>query len=241
MTEQGNRKTGNAKIARPTRCFVSYYDIFTLEHETKRGGGPSNEVENPKPQGGVCMASITTTPGDLGTYRPSAISWGSIFAGCFIFLAIEVTFGLLGMAIFASAANPNAAAIGGMSVGAGIWVVVLSIIAMYFAGKTASRVSGTTTRTLGMYHGLVTFGMSIFATILVAALTVGSTVAGNATLSRFSNNTLASAISTSGWWIFFACLLGMIAASIGGSHGVNRELKAQVTTTPIDRERLRAA
>ena len=157
-----------------------------------------------------------------------------------MFIAIEVTFGLLGLAIFASAANPNAAQpVAGMSVGIGIWTVVLSIIALYFAGRTASRLSGTLKRTIGTYHGLVTYGMSIFATVLIAALALGSTVAGNAGISHVGNTALASAVATSGWWIFFACVLGMIAAAIGGSQGVQSEVRPATT---IDRERnLRAA
>jgi hypothetical protein len=186
------------------------------------------------------MSSITTTPRDLGAYRPSAVSWGSIFAGCFMFLAIEVTFGLLGLAIFASAAAPNAAhPVSGMSTGIGIWTVILSIIALYFAGKTAGRLSGTTNRNIGIYHGLVTFGMSIFATVLIAAMTVGSTTTAGTNLTQYSNNTLTNAVSTGGWWIFFACLLAMIASAIGGSHGA-REEAAPVAT--IDRDRnIRAA
>jgi hypothetical protein len=160
-----------------------------------------------------------------------------------MFLAIEITFGLLGVAIFATAANPNAAQpVGGMSTGIGIWTVVLSIIALYFAGKTASRMSGAVTRNAGLYHGLVTFGLSLFAAILIAAMTLSSTVAGSASITHVGSNTLASAISTSGWWLFVACVLGMIAAAIGGSHGVRNELRTSATTTTIDRDRnLRAA
>ena len=186
------------------------------------------------------MASITSSPTGVSVYRLPAISWGSIFAGAFVFLAIEVTFGLLGLAIFTSAATQGSApAIGGMSVGAGIWTIVLSMIALYFGGKTAARVSGATTSSLGLYHGLVTYGMSILATILIAAMTVGSTIPGNGTLSRLGNNTISGTLSTSAWWIFFACLLGMISASVGGTHGA-REPRAPVAN--IDRDRnLRAA
>jgi hypothetical protein len=187
------------------------------------------------------MATTPITPGNAIIRRVPAISWGSIFAGTFVFLAIEVTFGLLGMAIFATAANPRTAhPVGGMSVGIGIWTVVLSIVALYFAGKCASRLSGAIDRNSGLYHGLVTFGMSIFAVILVAALTLGSTVPGNASLSQVGNSGLESMIATSGWWIFIACLLGMIAAITGGTHGASPEVRASVAD--IDRERnLRAA
>lgn len=163
------------------------------------------------------MASTTVTPSEYGL-RSSAVSWGAIFAGTFMFLAIEVTFGLLGTAIFASAANPNAGH-GGINTGIGIWAIVLSFMAMYFAGKTASRLSAAPTRNNGLYHGLVTFGMCLFATILVVALAIGSTTSGNTGVTQVGNNTVASAIATAGWWIFFACLAGMIAAAVGGTHG----------------------
>lgn len=61
--------------------------------------------------------------------------WGAIWAGVFTFIAIWSVFGLLGMAIFASAANPNAQnPVTGMSAGMGIWAVVLTFIAMYVGG-----------------------------------------------------------------------------------------------------------
>ena len=182
------------------------------------------------------MGSTTAFPSDPAVFRSSAVSWGSIFAGTFVFLAIEVTFGLLGLALF-GAANPGAVhPVAGMSFGIGIWTVVLSIIALYFAGRTASRLSGTSTGNIGMYHGLVTYGMCIFATVIIAAMTLGSTIAANANATNVSNNYLINAVSTGGWWIFFACLLGMIAAVVGGSQGLRRELRTPATT--IDRERL---
>jgi hypothetical protein len=186
------------------------------------------------------MATLSTAaPRDLGLYRHSELSWSAIFAGCFMFLAIEVTFGVLGTAIFASAANPRSAnPVGGMSTGIGIWLVVLTIISMYFAGKTASRVSGTNDRNLGMYHGLVTFGMSIFATVLVLSMAMGSS-ASTVNPGRFGAGTIANAVSTAGWWLFAALVLGFIAASVGGTHGVQSSRNAQEPVN-IDRN-LRAA
>ena len=55
----------------------------------------------------------------------SRMSWPAIFAGTFVFLAIEVTFGVLGTAVFASAANPASThPVTGMSAGIGIWLVI---------------------------------------------------------------------------------------------------------------------
>lgn len=144
-------------------------------------------------------------------------SWPGIFSGTFLFLAIEATFGMLGVAIFVSAvshaANP---ANRGIGIGAGIWTVVLSIIAFYFAGKLASTYSATTTRNAGMYAGLVTYGMSVFTTLLIGAFMVGNPVTPG--VSGYPLNVL-DFIVAGGYWLFAAMFLGMIAAASGGIHG----------------------
>ncbi len=154
----------------------------------------------------------------------SYFSWASIFAGTFVFLAIEVTFGLLGAAIFASASNPGQAhpVGGGISAGLGIWMVILSIIALYFGGKTAGRLSGTTDSNRGMYQGLVTFGLSVFTTILVIAMSLGSTIhAGTLNPQNYGPATVADVVAKGGYWLFVGLVLSMIAAGIGGAHGAS--------------------
>jgi hypothetical protein len=154
--------------------------------------------------------------------RESYFSWSSIFAGTFIFLAIEVTFGLLGAAIFASASNPAQArpVSGGVSAGLWIWMVILSIIACYFGGKTAGRLSGAVDSNGGMYQGLVVFGMAIFTSLLVMALSLGSTVHNGAVNSaNYSARTVADIVAKGGYWLFVTLVLSMIAAGIGGAHG----------------------
>lgn len=136
-------------------------------------------------------------------------SWSGIFAGTFLFLAIESTFGVLGVAIFGLplVGTRN-------SIGIGIWMVILSIIALYFAGKLASRISGAVTRNIGMYDGLVTFGMSILASVLIVGTLLRNAVGGGAVSLRFSNSTIAG-----GYWLFVALVLAMISAASGGIHG----------------------
>ena len=147
----------------------------------------------------------------------SRMSWPAIFAGSFVFLAIEVTFGVLGTAVFASAANPASThPVTGMSAGIGIWLVVLSIIALYFGGRAAGSLSGTTNSHVGMYHGLVTFGVSVFTSIVVLAMVLGSTPAAN--VANAGAATVGSIVATAGYWLFVALLLGMIAAAAGGSQ-----------------------
>lgn len=152
---------------------------------------------------------------------PRGFSWSGIFAGTFLFLAIEATFGILGVAIFASATNPASAnPVGpGISAGVGIWMVVLSIIALYFGGKLASRMGGATTRNMGMYAGLVTFGMCIFTSVLTTALVLGSTVGGTTGIGFASPTRITDMLTTGGYWLFVALVLAMISAAAGGIHG----------------------
>jgi hypothetical protein len=157
--------------------------------------------------------------------RGSELSWSGIFAGTFVFLAIEVTFGMLGAAIFATATSPNSAnpVRPGVSAGFGIWMVVLSIIAMYFGSKAAGRLSNSVARSSGTYIGLVTFGMSVFASILIVAMTVSSATAGAAVQANATARSVVDVVTTGGYWLFVTLLLAMIAAVSGGRHGVKTD------------------
>ena len=134
-------------------------------------------------------------------------SWSSIFAGTFVFLAIETTFGLLGAAVF-----PGVHTGGTLGAGPGIWMIILSIIALYFGAKAAGHLSGELRRLNGMYYGLVTFGLSIVACVVIAALIVGNSPnAGSASLTMLDANAA---------WLFVTLILGGIAAGIGGAQAI---------------------
>lgn len=144
--------------------------------------------------------------------------------------------GALGLAIFASAANPQAAApVAGMSVGIGIWMIVLTIIAMYVAGRETGRLAGVNNRHDGLVHGMIMFGLSVVAALILTvlggnALSGGSGVAGN-THSPY----ILTAFAGIGWIGFVALFLGWLAAMGGASSGVTqkREVKPVVNTREI--------
>lgn len=170
--------------------------------------------------------------------RYPRFSWSAIFAGTFVFLAIEATLLVLGFAIFASAANTGNT---GWVPGTGftIYTTIISIIALYFGGRAAGRLSGATSRNVGTYHGLVTFGMSVFTTILVAGIALGSTVAGTSQMANAGPQRVADLLVTGGWGLFVALVLGMAAAAMGAAGEVSAHLRAPVSTT--ERQTLRPA
>lgn len=156
---------------------------------------------------------------DLG---PGTTHWGAIFGGTFIYIAVMSTFGLmLASAIFASA--------GWSSLGFMIWNAVVAIISLYIAGRATSHLAAVADKGIGMWHGLITFGMSFLASVIVlgivfltAAPYSGAVGTGtsNATLGR----DLISVASTGGWALWCAMILGFIAAAMGGSQGARENV-----------------
>lgn len=146
--------------------------------------------------------------------RRTGVSWSSVFAGTFVFLAIETTFLALAAAIFPAA--PRMATLGA---GPGIWMIILSIIALYFGANAAGHLAGAVRKFDGMYHGLVTFGLSIFACVLIGTMLMGNTANPSALLGWIDANAA---------WLFVTLILGGIAAAIGGTHGVPEPIKRPV-------------
>lgn len=165
--------------------------------------------------------------------RPaSRVSWSSIFAGTFVFLAIEITFGVLRVAIFASATNPASAnPVGsGISLGLGIWMLILTIIALHFAGRVASSLSAVADRASGMWHGLITYGLCLFTTLLIASMSIVSTASATTAVNP-TEGYVVHAITTGGWWLFFILVCGMIAAAVGGAHATRM---GSANVAPLD-------
>jgi hypothetical protein len=167
--------------------------------------------------------------------KPRA-DWGAIWAGVFTFISIWSVFGLLGEAIFASAANPNAPnPVSGMSVGEGIWGVVLTIIAMYVAGRETGRLAAVTNRHDGLVHGMIMFGLSVAAALVIItigglALSGGTGIAGTA-----HNPYILQVFADLGWIGFVALLLGWLAAMGGASTGAQHRVQAERPVEEIRR------
>ena len=100
-------------------------------------------------------------------------NWGAIWAGVFTFFAIWCVFGLLGISIFA---NRNATT---ETVGMGIWAVILTIIAMYVAGRATGHLARIGNSRDGLIHGVVMFGLTVVGALAITMLAANSiTVAG---------------------------------------------------------------
>jgi hypothetical protein len=174
------------------------------------------------------MANLTYQTESVGPVRRT--HWGAIWAGVFIFAAIWSVFGLLGMAIFSSAANSatgNPAS--GTNVGLGIWAIILSIIAMYVAGYQTGRLANVSDRNDRLIHGMIMFGLSVAAIVVVSAM------GGYVSSSASANNVYGYHGSTgAGWETFLAFFLGWLAAMIGATSAGAGKLQMDTTSNVRD-------
>ena len=86
------------------------------------------------------------------------ISWGAIFAGVVIAVAVQLVMGILGTGIGLSMVDPTDGSTPGASgfgIGAGIYWLITTVIALGAGGYVAARMSGVTERFDALVHGLV--------------------------------------------------------------------------------------
>lgn len=149
-------------------------------------------------------------------------NWGAIWAGVFTFMAIWSVFGLLGMAIFASAnSNPQHP----VSLGMGIWAIILTIIAMYVAGRATGRWAAISNSRDGVMQGMVMFGLSVASILVISFWTGMGTAAG-------LHSHLSDMSAELSWIGFISLFLGWLAAMAGASagamHRISPALQQQV-------------
>jgi hypothetical protein len=177
------------------------------------------------------MAALAFENQNMAVTR-SRIDWGAIWAGLFTFIGIWSVFGLLGAAIFASAANPNSARpISGMGVGMSIWAIVLTIIAMWIAGMETGRLAAASNRHDGVLHGMTMFGLSMAAALLIVVLG-GMGMTGSAESAVHSGYFL-DIVSGLGWAGFLSLFLGWLAAMGGASVGARPKVVAEKNVQPM--------
>jgi hypothetical protein len=109
------------------------------------------------------------------------ISWGAVFAGVALALAVQFLLNLLGVGIGAAvidpatADNPNPST---FSIAGGLWFVVSGIVAAFAGGYVASRVSGRPSKATGSYHGLISWAVTTLVVLYLLTTSVGILVGG---------------------------------------------------------------
>src|SRR5258705_2646469 len=124
----------------------------------------------------------TTTPsgGDLH-HANRRISWAAIFGGVALVVAVQLLLSLLGAGIGLGTVNTNLGSTptaSSLGIGAGVWWVVSSCIALGLGGYVAAWLAGIEIRFDGMLHGLITWGIATLLTIYLLTSAIGGLIDG---------------------------------------------------------------
>ena len=121
------------------------------------------------------------------------ISWSAIFAGAVIALAVQLVLTLIGAAIGlatldgAGGDSPSGTAIG---FGAGLWLLISSVISLFIGGYIAARLAGIGN---GWLHGLTTWGLVTLLTAVLLSTAIGGIIGTASGLTNFARNLGADA------------------------------------------------
>jgi hypothetical protein len=122
---------------------------------------------------------IVRDVGPLGALK--RISWGAVIAGVVLALVVQLLLGMLGLGIGMSTVDPaagdtpSAQAVG---IGAAVWWVVTSLVALFIGGWVAGHLAGIPERLDGTLHGLLTWAVTTLFTLYLLSTAVGNLVGG---------------------------------------------------------------
>ena len=134
------------------------------------------------PRRAPVLETTTTTMGG-GSHVHRRISWGAIFGGVILVVALQLLLSLLGAGIGLDTVNTNAGTTpdaSSLGIGAGAWWVVSSIIALAFGGYAAAWLAGIELRWDGVLHGLITWGIASLLTVYLLTSAIGGIIGGGA-------------------------------------------------------------
>jgi hypothetical protein len=109
---------------------------------------------------------------------PPRVSWGAVFAGGVVAVAVGAMLNILGLAIGATTIDPatpgDSPSAGALGLAGGIWLLVANLIGLAVGGYVAARLSGTSDDTDGVLHGLSVWAVGF----LLSAVLLGNALAG---------------------------------------------------------------
>ncbi len=142
----------------------------------------SSTVYNEPPARQPVLETTTTTMGS-GSHIHHRISWGAIFGGVILVVAVQLVLSLLGAGIGLDTVNTNAGTTpdaSSLGIGAGAWWIISSVIALAFGGYAAAWLAGVELRWDGLLHGLITWGIATLLTVWLLSSAIGGVVGGGA-------------------------------------------------------------
>lgn len=112
------------------------------------------------------------------------VSWGAIFAGTVVTLVLLLTFTLLGLGIGLGVISPATAEnpMGGVGIGAGIWMLITTLISIFCGAWVAGKLAGSPRSITGVLHGITVWGLVTLLSFYLMTSAVGVLVSGAASI-----------------------------------------------------------
>lgn len=111
-----------------------------------------------------------------GTHR--RISWGAVFAGVVLTLAIQLLLSMLGLGVGMTTIDPaqqgGTPGASSLGLGAGIWWTVSYVVALAIGGYVAARLAGVVLKGDGMIHGLLTWALALLVSAYLVSSALGA-------------------------------------------------------------------
>lgn len=158
------------------------------------------------------------------------VSWGAVFAGVVIALAVQFLLNLLGVGLGAAALDPATSdnpAASTFSIAGGIWFVLAGIVAAFVGGYIASRLSGRPSRSTGGYHGVTTWAVTTLVILYLLTTSVGALVGG-------AFNGLSSIVGGAGQTVATAATAAApaIAGTTNPMAGIEQQIRSSTGNDP---------
>lgn len=110
---------------------------------------------------------------------PRRVSWGAIFAGALIAIALQMLLNLLGLGIGLATLEPGGDAPGGgLALGAILWWALSGFAALFVGGAVAGRLAGSPTHVDGALHGVTVWAVATAFAMYLVASSFGALVSG---------------------------------------------------------------
>lgn len=121
------------------------------------------------------------------------ISWPAIFAGALVAVGIQLLLALLGIGIGAGAIDPKEEQnpMAGVGTGALIWWIASFLLALFFGGWVAGRLTGTRNKFNDSVHGVLTWVVFVLLNLWLLTSAAGSLI-------RSASGVLGSTVSMLG-------------------------------------------
>ncbi|WP_267378953.1 hypothetical protein [Sphingomonas sp. GC_Shp_6] len=109
------------------------------------------------------------------------LSWGAVLGGVVIAIAVQLVLGILGAGIGLTMVDPVAGTTPGATgfgIGAGVYWLITTIVALGAGGYAAARVAGVHERFDALVHGMVVWGVTLILTLYLLTSAVGGIIGG---------------------------------------------------------------